>query len=85
VGVQITVADAAAVQDQGVIEQRAVAVRRRAQPVEEVSEQADVVRVDLGVLLDLVRRIPMMRDRVVRIGYADVVVGPRARAGRTSA
>ncbi len=45
---------------------------------EELGEQRDVEPVDLGHPRDLLRVIPVMRERVVRVGDADLGVGPAA-------
>ncbi len=62
-----------------VIEQRAVAVRRVAHLFHEPREERHVVRVDLRVLLDVVRVVLVMRDRMVPFGHADGWIGAPAR------
>ena len=73
--VLIRIAHAAAVEDQRVIEQRAVAVGRRVQLLQELGEQLDVVGVDLGDLGDVLRVVAVVRDRMVLLGDADLRVG----------
>ena len=68
---QVAVAHAAAVEDQRVIEQRAVAVRRGLQLLEEVGEQLRVIGVDPGLLRDQLRVVAVMRHGVVLLGHAD--------------
>ena len=77
--VHVRVAHAAAVQVERMVQQRAVAVRRRGQLLQEVAEQRDVVLVDLGDHGELRRIVPVVRRRVVRIRHADLGVRPVAR------
>src|ERR1043166_8676638 len=63
--VRVAVAHVAAVQDHRVVEQRAVAVGRVLQPIEEMLEEPDVVGLDLHVLFHLLGAVLMVRDRVV--------------------
>ncbi len=67
--VRVAVTHAGAVDERGVVEQRAVAVGGRLQPVEEISEQARVKTVDLQELRQLVRIVLVVGNRVVRIGH----------------
>ena len=63
--VDVAVAQAAAVENHRVIEQRAVAVVRVAHSLQEVAEQLDVVLVDLGFPGDQLRVVDVMRAGVV--------------------
>src|SRR6266508_1797592 len=74
VRMDIAVAQAAAVEDEGMIEQRAVAVGNGAQLVEEFSKQLRVVSVDLRDLLQPLGVVLVMRGRVMGIRYTDVGV-----------
>src|SRR5207249_4089106 len=67
VGVLIGVAQASALHDHRVIEQRSVAVGGRAQLRREPGQEIDVVAVDLGRLLELHRVVLVVRDRVMRL------------------
>src|SRR6185503_1412881 len=79
--VHVAVAHAAAVDEQRVLEQVAVAVGRVLQPLQELGEQAHVVRVDLRFLLHLLRVVVVVRDRVMTVGDADLrVAQPRQLA-----
>ena len=60
------------------VEQRAVAVGRRLEPVQEVPEQRRVVRVDAGQLVELVGVVLVVRRRVVRLGHPDLGIGAAA-------
>ena len=60
------------------IQQRAVAVGRRAQLVEIAREQLRVVAVDLRQVRDELGHVVVVRQRVMRLGHADLRVGPRA-------
>src|SRR5262245_25796023 len=60
VAVQIAVAEAAAIDDHAMIEQRAVAFSNRFQLPDEVGELFDVVAVDPGDLLDQVGKVAVM-------------------------
>ena len=64
------------------VEQRAVAFRRGLQLLQEVGEQRHVERVDLGHLRDLLRIVAVVRERMVRIGHADLGIGARAGFAR---
>ena len=64
------------------IEQRAVAVRRLRHFLDQPREERQVVGVDLGLLLDVVRVVLVVRDRVVRLGHANPGIGARARLAR---
>ncbi len=57
------------------IEQRAVAFRRRLELGEELGEQRDVELVDLRHPGDLRRVVAVVRQRVVRVGHADLGIG----------
>ena len=67
----VAVADAAAIEDQRLVEQGAVAVRRRPELLQEAGEQAHLVGVDHGVLLEPLRVQLVVRHGVVRVGDAD--------------
>ena len=60
------------------IQQIAIAIRRRTQPVKEMRHQADVVGVDLGQVLEARRVVLMVRQRMVRFRHADLGIRPRA-------
>ena len=75
----VGLAHPAAEQDQRMIQQRAVAVRRLTESLEELGEQRHVVGVDLHEVLDVLRELEVMRHRVVRLG--DAQVGIRDHAG----
>ena len=78
VRVDVGVAQAAAVENQAVIQQVAVAIRRVLQLLQEVGERLHQVRVDLGDVGDLHRIVLVMRDGVVPVGDADLAVRPVA-------
>ena len=74
----IAVAQAAAVDDHRVIQQRALAVLGRLHLAEEVAQHLDVVLVDLLKPLDLGRVVEVVRQAVVRVGHADRTIRPVA-------
>ena len=76
VRVDVRVAEPGAVEQQRVIEQRAVAVGRRSQLLEERREQLRLIGVHLGELRDLLRIVAVVREPVVRLGDADFRIGP---------
>ena len=80
--VQVAVAHAAAVDEQALIEQRAVAVGRRAHLLGEVAEQRHVIGVDLGLLLDQARVVAVVRSGMMLIRHADVRIRPVADLAR---
>ena len=82
VKVLIPVADAAAVQNHGVVEQRAIPVRSGLQLLQEVREELYVKRVDLGEERQLLGVVSMVRQAMVRIGDAELGIGPRADLAR---
>src|SRR5437868_3477784 len=75
---RITVAEGAAIKNNRMIEQRAVYVRRRFQLLHESSEKLHVEAVDLRYLLDEVGMPTMVRERMVRVGDADLGIGTHA-------
>ena len=75
----ITIPHTGAVEHDGVVQQRAVAVRRVGHPLDQLAEQRDVVDVDLRVLLDVVRVELVMGHTVVRLRHPDVRVGAAAQ------
>ena len=80
--VDVGIAHAAAQQIERVVEQRAVAIGRRLQLLDQIREQRHVVRVDLGELDQLLGIVHVVRHRMMRLGHADVRVGPRAGLAR---
>ena len=60
---QIAVAHAAAVHDQAVVQQGAVAIRRGRHLFQEVRQHLDVIGVDAGLLRHQVRVVAVVRDR----------------------
>ena len=79
VEVRVAVADAGAVEEQRVVEHRAVALAASpASFVDEIRELPEVVLVDLVQPLELGRLVLVVRQRVVRVGDADL----RDRRGR---
>ena len=78
----VAVTHAAAVDDHRVVEQRAVAVRRRGQPLHELREQRHVVGVHARVRGDAVGVVGVVRQHVVRQRRVDVRVGPLAQLAR---
>ena len=61
------------------VEQRAVAVRRRGQLLQERREERRVVGVDLRQLGQRLRHVAVVRERVVRVGHPDLAVGAAAQ------
>src|SRR5688572_11592910 len=80
--VDVGISHAAAEQIERVIEQRAVAIWRRLELLDQIREQRHMVRVDLGELHQLLRIVGVMRHRMMRLGHADVRVGSGARFPR---
>ena len=76
--VAVSVGQPAAVDDHRVVEQRAVAVLRRLELVEQICELLDVELIDLGDLLDLLFIARMMREAVMAFRDADLGIVPRA-------
>ena len=72
------VAQSAAIKNHGMIQQRAITVRRRSQFLQVMREQCGMKNVDLGDLCDLHGIVLMVRRRVVRVVDADLAVGPIA-------
>src|SRR5262245_65574916 len=69
--VEVAVADAAAVYDQRMVEQIAVAVGRRFQPLQQIAEELDVLLVDLRYLGDLFRVVLVVSEVVMPVGDSD--------------
>ena len=76
------VAHPASVQIDGVIEQRAVAVRSDFQLLEKLREQQHVERIDLGNLRELLRIVAVMTGGMVRVWDADFRVRAVAELAR---
>lgn len=76
--VEVGIAHPAPVEVKRVVEERAVPLGRGLQLPDELGEQRDVECVDLGHLRDLVGVVPVVGERMVRIGDADLGIGPRA-------
>ena len=72
--VPVAVAHVRAVHEQRVIEQRAVAVGRRRELLDEVREALHVIRLDPHELVDALLVVRVVRQRVERVRHADVVV-----------
>src|SRR5262245_16871014 len=68
----IAVADASSIKKDHMIEQRPVAVRRRAQFLQVISEKLDVIRLDSGALLHFLREILVMRQWMMGLRDADL-------------
>ena len=80
--VNVRIADPAPVKNERMVEQRAVAFGRGFQFLQEPGEERNVERIDLRHPLDLGRVIAVMRQRVMRIGNADLGVSAIARLAR---
>src|SRR5262249_34697526 len=80
--VDVRIAHTAAVEHHRVVEQRAAAVRRRLQLLEVVGGQRDVEGVDLRHPRDLLRIVAVVRQRVMRVGDANLRIGARAGFAR---
>ena len=80
--VLIAVAHAAAVEDHGMIEQRAVAVCGRTQFLDEVRQQAGVVAVDQGELIHVRAVIRMMRRHMEPVAHAALRINGAAGVAR---
>lgn len=76
--VQVAVAHAAAIHDEAVVEQGAVAIRRGLQLLQEVRQQLDVIRIDFGLFRDKFRIVAMMRNGMMLVGDADQGIRTRA-------
>jgi len=70
--VRVAVPNRGAVEQHHVVDERAVAVRRAGQLGHELAEERHVVLVDLLHLLDLLAVAAVVRQRVVRVGDADL-------------
>ncbi len=71
----VSVAETAAVDNHAMIEKRAIAFLNRLQLLNEVGELLQMVAVDFRDLLDQVRDVAMMRNRVMSVGEAKRRVG----------
>ena len=76
--VRLAVAHSAAVEDQRVVEDRALAFGHGAQLLQEVREEAREVSADLGVQLHVLGTVAMVRHVVVRLPDLEQRVGPLA-------
>ena len=75
---QVRVAHARAVEQQAVVQERPLAVGCIAQARQEVAVQLQVVRIELGLLLELLQLVLMMREAMVLLGHADLRERPDA-------
>src|SRR5262245_13423246 len=71
---QVRIAERAAVQERRVIEQRAVAFRRRGELAQERREQLRLIGVELRVTLDVLGLLLMVRHRVMPLREPDLRV-----------
>ena len=76
---QIAVAQAAAIEDRHVVQERAVTVRGRSQPVKVISKHLGLIQVDLDDLVDERLLVRMVRDGVVSVGNAEFAIRPAVR------
>src|SRR5262245_64758647 len=74
----VAVADARAIQNDHVVEQRAIAVGSVAQLLQIIREEFQMVLLNLSALLHLDRIVLMMRQRMMRLRNADLWIRPRA-------
>ena len=70
----VAVAHAAAEEDSRVFQQRAVAVGKRLQPVQELAEQLRIVGLKLGEGDELLGLVAVVRQRVMRLADAHLRV-----------
>ena len=78
VRVGVTVRQTRAIEQQGVVQQRTVAVRRRPELVQEVAEEFRLVGIELGIPVHLLGSVTMVRQRVM--GIVDANLRIRAAA-----
>ena len=76
--VDIRIAHAAAIENHRMIEQRTVAVPRGLQFFQVVGKQRNMERIDLCHLGELLRIAAVVRQRMMRLGHADLGIGARA-------
>ena len=76
--VNVRLAETASEQHQRAVEQRAVAVGRRLQLLEQIREHRDVELIDLDQLLDTLGIILVVRNGMVPVGNPDLAIGPVA-------
>src|ERR1017187_10389880 len=74
--VEVGVAHAAAVEVERMVQERAISLGRCLQLREELGKQRHVELVDLGHPRDLLGVVPVVRERVVRVGDSDLGIGP---------
>src|SRR6185503_3166626 len=82
VTMKVSVAHAAAKQNRAVVEQRAVAVRRVAHPLQEVVEETHVMRVDPRLLRFERGVLTMMGNQVMVARHSDLAVRTPAQVAR---
>src|SRR5688572_2496963 len=80
--VEAGIPHSASIQVHRMVEQRPVAVWRGLHLLEELREQGDMERIDLGDLLDLFGIIAVMARRMVRIWHADLWIRAVAQLAR---
>ena len=67
--------DASAVENDGMVQQRALAIGCGAEFLQEIGEHPDVERIDLGHLVNPLGAVLVVGERVVRVGNANLAVG----------
>ena len=77
--VQIAITHSAAIEDQALIQERALAFRRRLQLLQEVAQQLNVVGVDFGFFRDQLRVVAVMRCGMMLFRNPDVRVRSRTQ------
>ena len=75
---QVRIAHTGTVQQHGVVQHVALALLRGRQGVQEVGEHLHLEGVELGLPRELLRVVLVVRERMVRVGHADLGVGAHA-------
>src|SRR5688572_12903126 len=77
VAMAIAVADRRTVQNHHVVEQGSVAIGSISKLLQIVGEELQMILLNLDALLHFLRIVLVMRHRVMRLGNADLRIGPR--------
>src|SRR5262245_32603842 len=79
---EVAIAHIAAEEDDGMVEESSVSVRRRSKLTDKLRKQPKVVNLNLHIFLDRFSQVLMVRNFVMSVGHAKVGIRPIAGFAR---